>query len=229
MRPKSAKTSKPGTPVKALPPLSTSAELPRRGRPTAEQAAAISRSILSAGTKLFLADGFEQTTMDAVAARAGIPRSTLYKRFADKRALLREVIAERVEQWSRINSRKNWMLSGDLEQRLERYAAWILTWATNPEFSAVARLAAHAWPGATEVKERLDVLGWSRMVDLLTDEIASFTNGRVVDPSRVALTLMAMIAGWLTFRSDDRPLSDDEACDCAGYLVSVLCRGQEGW
>lgn len=215
----------------ATPPLEPLL-VPRRGRPTAEQAAAISRSIIVAGIELFLAQGFERTSMEAVAARAGVPRSTLYNRFADKRALLREVIATKVVDWGEINSRRNWMLSEHLLDRLEHYAAWILGWAGSEEVSAFIRLANHAWPEPSEVEERLHVLGYNGMLDLIAADIDAFGRAEgleIADPRQVALTLMAMLAGWLSLRSGDRPVSDGEARAAAKYLVGILFTGVDGW
>src|SRR5690349_22072217 len=65
----------------------------KRGRPTAHQSAAIERVIHEAAAKAFLSIGYERTSMEAVAAEAGVPKSTLYKRFPDKRTLLRAVLS----------------------------------------------------------------------------------------------------------------------------------------
>lgn len=48
--------------------------------------------ILEAATALFLAEGYGATTIEAVAARAGVSKRTLYDRFADKGALFAAVV-----------------------------------------------------------------------------------------------------------------------------------------
>ncbi|HTT70395.1 MAG TPA: TetR/AcrR family transcriptional regulator [Anaeromyxobacteraceae bacterium] len=45
------------------------------------------RQILDAARSLFLAAGYERTAVDAIAARAGVSKATLYSHFADKQAL----------------------------------------------------------------------------------------------------------------------------------------------
>jgi hypothetical protein len=123
-------------------------------------------------------------------------------------------------------------LSEHLVERLEFYATWILSWATNPEVSAFTQLATHAWPDPEDVDERLHVLGQTRTVDMIEDDIKTFAPGAGIelqDPRRVALTLMAMLAGWLTQRSGDQPLSDEDAKDCARYLVGILFEGKHAW
>ncbi|MFC9425457.1 TetR/AcrR family transcriptional regulator [Streptomyces sp. NPDC056987] len=49
-------------------------------------------AILSAARELFLTDGFDRTSVDAVAARAEVSKRTVYDYFGDKRTLLRAVV-----------------------------------------------------------------------------------------------------------------------------------------
>lgn len=63
-------------------------ESPSVGRPKdlAKRAA-----ILDAGKRLFLESGFERTSMDAIAAAAGVSKITVYSHFRDKDTLFRAV------------------------------------------------------------------------------------------------------------------------------------------
>jgi AcrR family transcriptional regulator len=54
---------------------------------------------VGAATVLFLRDGFVATSMEAVAAAAGVSKRTLYSRFTDKPALFREAIARLIAAW----------------------------------------------------------------------------------------------------------------------------------
>ncbi|MFI5721037.1 TetR/AcrR family transcriptional regulator [Nocardia sp. NPDC051750] len=49
-------------------------------------------AILSAARELFLADGFDRSSVDAVAARAEVSKRTVYDYFGDKRTLLQAVV-----------------------------------------------------------------------------------------------------------------------------------------
>src|SRR5918999_730393 len=55
------------------------------------QALQTRRLIVDAATKLFLERGYGVTTMDAIAAEAGVAVSTVYAIFKNKRAFLREI------------------------------------------------------------------------------------------------------------------------------------------
>ncbi|HEY9546809.1 MAG TPA: helix-turn-helix domain-containing protein, partial [Solimonas sp.] len=121
----------------------------RRGRPSSQQSKAITRTILDAAAELFLRDGFEATGMESVAASAGIPKTTLYKRYADKRELLNAVLVDRVSSWSKVSSRTDRNISDDLSARLKSRTATMLVWATKSEVRAVTRLAA-SLPGKSD-------------------------------------------------------------------------------
>lgn len=67
---------------------------PARGRP---KDAGRRRRIVAAARKLFLAEGFSVTSMEAVAAEAGVGKATLYSHFADKEALFEQIMRDTVE------------------------------------------------------------------------------------------------------------------------------------
>ena len=50
------------------------------------------RAIMDAATALFLRDGYRNTSMDQVAADAAVSKQTVYKHFADKEQLFREIV-----------------------------------------------------------------------------------------------------------------------------------------
>jgi TetR/AcrR family transcriptional regulator, mexJK operon transcriptional repressor len=50
------------------------------------------RAIIEAATALFLRDGYRSTSMDQVAADAAVSKQTVYKQFADKEQLFRDIV-----------------------------------------------------------------------------------------------------------------------------------------
>ena len=50
------------------------------------------RAIMEAATASFLRDGYRNTSMDQVAADAAVSKQTVYKHFADKEQLFREIV-----------------------------------------------------------------------------------------------------------------------------------------
>jgi TetR/AcrR family transcriptional repressor of mexJK operon len=67
------------------------------GRNTREGSAQKRSAILRAARSLFLSDGFDRTSMDLVAADAGVSKRTVYDYYGDKRTLLAAVIDQTIE------------------------------------------------------------------------------------------------------------------------------------
>lgn len=206
--------------------------MPRRGRPSPEQSAAITEAIVNTATALFLQDGFEGTSMEAVAAEVGIPKRTLYKRFTDKAELLDAVLKARVRAWSSVSSQQNATLSADLPLRLKQYVATMLVWAGSPEVRTFSRLFAIAEGLSRIGQDRFDFSGRAEMVSLIAHDIKAFGSAQGIhaqEPLRVARIIMAQLTGWLALRGDDAPITCAEATLEAGYLVDVLMQGAKAW
>jgi TetR/AcrR family transcriptional repressor of mexJK operon len=68
------------------------------GAKTVREGSASKRAaILAAARELFLAEGYERTSVDAVSARAQVSKRTVYDYFGDKRALLLAVVEQSAE------------------------------------------------------------------------------------------------------------------------------------
>lgn len=65
--------------------------LARRGRPRSDE---VHRRILDATRELLSEDGFSDLRLEHVAARAGVGKATIYRRWASKEALAQELLAE---------------------------------------------------------------------------------------------------------------------------------------
>lgn len=61
--------------------------------------------ILDAGKTLFIEQGFPATTMEAIAQRANVVRSTVYNNFQDKEAIVAEIMRRYVEGYVEIPRR----------------------------------------------------------------------------------------------------------------------------
>ena len=74
------------------------------GRPRDHEKA---RAILDAGWALFLENGVEATAIEAIAAKAGVSKVTLYSHYPDRTALFKAAVLremERIEQAQGVNS-----------------------------------------------------------------------------------------------------------------------------
>lgn len=68
-----------------------------RGRP---KSTAKHEAIIAAAGRLFMEDGYELTSMDAIARKAGVSKLTIYSHFADKNELFGAVIRMRCDSFA---------------------------------------------------------------------------------------------------------------------------------
>ena len=76
-----------------MPPKPAAVKRPRRYDATSRRARALhkQRAIVDAAERLFVRDGFQATTIPAVAAEAGVSQETIYKSFGSKTGLVRAI------------------------------------------------------------------------------------------------------------------------------------------
>jgi TetR/AcrR family transcriptional repressor of mexJK operon len=111
----------------------------RGWRPSRADALRLRQRILEVATELFLAEGYGSTTIEAVAARAGISKRTLYHRFDDKSALFAAVVHDIIEH-IRPPPGVPLVEGATLRDVLRRLAAMILRAALAPKALALHRL-----------------------------------------------------------------------------------------
>jgi AcrR family transcriptional regulator len=111
----------------------------RGGRPTRADALRLRQRILEVATELFLAEGYGSTTIEAVAARAGISKRTFYHRFDDKSALFAAVVHEIIEQ-IRPPAGVPLIEGATLRDVLRRLAGMMVRAALSPQAIALHRL-----------------------------------------------------------------------------------------
>jgi TetR/AcrR family transcriptional regulator, mexJK operon transcriptional repressor len=111
----------------------------RGGRPSRADALRLRGRILEVATELFLVQGYGSTTIEAVAARAGISKRTFYHRFDDKAVLFAAVVHQIIEQ-IRPPDGVPLIEGATLRDVLRRLARMILHAALSPQAIALHRL-----------------------------------------------------------------------------------------
>jgi TetR/AcrR family transcriptional regulator, mexJK operon transcriptional repressor len=98
--------------------------------------------ILEAATTLFLRNGYRGTSMDDVAALAGVSKQTVYKHFADKESLFSEIVSSTVDEVSEPVHREVRKLedTGDVEADLRDLARRQLSAVMQPRLLQLRRL-----------------------------------------------------------------------------------------
>lgn len=202
------------------------------GRPTQSRAGEIEEHILSAAKDLFLSVGYEATSMEALAQKAGVSKRTLYARYASKEVVMRAVVQARVRSWSDEAATKTQDLPSDSRERLTRLAVTLAQSLGNPEIEQFDRLiftTAHRFP---EIARTFYDVGYSFELDYLTEEIASSTKNEgqpARDPRRVAEQLISMIMGWRRMEATVRSISSEEEAKFAQDAVALMFSGRVSW
>jgi TetR/AcrR family transcriptional repressor of mexJK operon len=100
------------------------------------------RAIVEAATTAFLQNGYLGTSMDEIASLAAVSKQTVYKRFADKETLFREVVVGTVDQISDPNAEQIEALkdSDDLTGDLRKLARSQLERVLQPRVLQLRRL-----------------------------------------------------------------------------------------
>jgi AcrR family transcriptional regulator len=111
----------------------------KSGRPLRADALKLREQILEVATELFLEQGYGSTSIEAVAARAGVSKRTFYDRFDDKAALFAAVVHYIIEH-IRPPADVPLLAGASLPEILRRLAGLILQAALSPPAIALHRL-----------------------------------------------------------------------------------------
>lgn len=101
--------------VESTKPGDSSAQKPRRrpGRPTLSNEELLDRAL-----DLFLEQGFERTSIDAITAAAGMAKRTVYARYGDKTSLFKAALRRAIDEWIVPVDRLRAAETADLEESL---------------------------------------------------------------------------------------------------------------
>ncbi len=155
------------------------------------QALQTRRLIVDAATKLFLERGYGVTTIDAIAAEAGVAVSTVYAIFKNKRAFLKEIRSAFLDQAHTREIHEEARRQQDPERRLEMIAHQSRRqWEFGGSMIAIHEGAAAVdLEAAAEVREAQD--GRRRMLTRFVEEMKDALRPDL-DAGRAAAILLAL-------------------------------------
>ncbi len=198
----------------------------RRGRPTLSRVGEIDRAILSAAQGLFLSQGFADTSMEAVAAEAGISKGTLYARYSTKQALFEAIAADRLQAWS-LQAPGPSAAIGSLEARLLKRARSILDGISIPEVQAFGRLLTAEAKRFPELARDFYDRGFRSAVEHTRDDLVEALGPNwpeTLDPAAVASIFCAGLIGWYRIEAAARDVKKAERDVFARQMVAFCLR-----
>ena len=196
-----------------------------RGRPGKERATAIDADILAIATAMFGEIGYAATSMEAIAARAGVTKRTLYLRYPSKSELFKNVIDAIVMQAMKPHPTDFPDLRACLGFHVENYylvrrdpAMRVITNMADMSVQNLPELAALA-------QEFTHELGTKRIATSIA-ETAHKTGVAVGDAEFIANSLLDLAGGHFTRADIPRPGGESATLEFTSRrIVRLLMAG----
>jgi TetR/AcrR family transcriptional repressor of mexJK operon len=154
-------------------------------------------AIMCAGAEIFLRDGFAAASMDAIAAKAGVSKATLYSHFGGKAELFRSVVSARREMAIEAKLHPE-LLSDDPIAGLQRIAEVFCDLLYSPEVLALYRLImaeAHRQPELAKIFIEAGPAPTHRLVASYLARLDRLGKLNVSDPEQAAELFLGMLRG----------------------------------
>lgn len=179
-------------------------------------------AILEAAKRLFPAQGFDGTSMDAIAAEAGVSKLTVYSHFKDKDSLFFETVACKCEEQlphAIFEIRRGAPLRDQLLQIGRAFFRLI----TSDEAMALHRLM------TAQPSEKLATLFWEAGPRRCRSELSSFFRAEIAegaleitDPDRAAAQFLCLLKGEPHARMSYGCCANVSAADAETHIHSVV-------
>lgn len=153
--------------------------------------------IVEAARRLFLEQGYEITSMDAIATEANVSKRTVYSHFRSKELLFVEVMDGMCAQFG-VGEREAIDPDDPPERFLCSVAKFVLSKVLDPRMHSVTRTIAAESPSFPEMGQRFWAIGPGNMVVQVTDYLARQHDAGVLvvpDPRLAAGMFQSMVAG----------------------------------
>jgi TetR/AcrR family transcriptional regulator, mexJK operon transcriptional repressor len=189
-------------------------------------------AILEAARVLFMKDGFDLVAMEAIAAAAGVSKTTLYSRYPSKESLFNSVVRERLAHWSRLSSQQNDRLSDDIGERLKQHARVLALSVWEPEIRAFQRMLMATAERFPRLSRSMYEVGYLYMVHYVRRDIeeAAVRDGKPVrDADGVARHFVSSIIGMSLNEGAGRELHPEEIEVAAIRSAEIVMAARDFW
>lgn len=183
--------------------------------------------VLDAATSLFLSKGYDGTTMDEVAALAGVSKPTLYRYFADKERLYAAIVAattDDIDGLLRLVA-EELATADDPREGLERLAGKFLTALMQPDLLRLRRLVIANAERFPEVGQGWFSDGFERVLETLSAAFQRYAEkGRLrIDDPLTAANHFAGLLLWIPLnRAMFSGACDSDPAELARYALAAV-------
>lgn len=173
--------------------------------------------LLGAATRLFCKDGINATGIDAIINEAGTAKTTLYKLFGSKTALVHAVLESEGRQW------REWFIGqiehggGDAETKLSRIFPALKSWFSEDRFYGCPFINAVAEHDKDQKQFRTIAMRHKKVVLTHIEKLAREMGA--LDPESFAHQLALLIDGAIVAAMVSR---NPAVADTAGLAASSL-------
>jgi AcrR family transcriptional regulator len=152
--------------------------------------------ILQGAMRIFLRFGFANTSMDRIAAEAGVSKQTIYSHFQDKNGLFSALI-ERVTIRRLQQDLSRTPLDGEPAQVLRRFAEAFLRKMDDPEYIAVLRLVMGESGRFPELAQLFTQTVVQYGCNLISRYLASCPDLNIADPDATARIFLGSLVSFV--------------------------------
>ncbi len=189
------------------------------------------QAIMDAATNLFLASGYQGTSMDDIAALAEVSKQTVYKNFADKQRLFSDIVlgaATRADDFVQLLPA---MLAGasDLESGLRTLARHYLATVMQPRLLQLRRLVVSEADRFPDLAREYYQVVPERVMAALAAQLSGLADAgrlRIDDPqlaaSHYAFLVLGLALDKAMFLGADHGLTTADLDRLADAAVSVF-------
>lgn len=203
-----------------------------RGRPRREDVAAIEGVLLDVALQEFLTHGYGGASLARIVRNAGVSKTTLWSRYADKAALFRAIMSRQIE---RLDGANVLMPDGgppELERGLLTYATRMLHAAVEGELAAVERLLATEaarFPELGKAAVERSIVGVRQVAEFI--RICTSNDALPCrDPEGVARQFIGALSGWQGMQSLACTTATKAMRESyAARLVELLMAARAAW
>jgi TetR/AcrR family transcriptional regulator, mexJK operon transcriptional repressor len=201
----------------------------RAGRPTKEQAEARHAELLDRALDHFLDKGYEQATIEAIAADVSMTKRTVYARYDDKASLFLAAVGKAIESYAVPHERIVATRAESLEQTLTNIAMLRISLVAEPQGLKLQRIVNTESYRFPEIFVQSYEKGAKPTVDFLARLLREETNaGRLAldDPEQAASVFMSMVVSApVRFITSGNPLPEAELKERVAFAVRLFLEG----